>query len=71
MPKADKQITVRDFRLTAFDAPIGVFLPNRLDWVVTDVSDENLCDIDGTEVHLFRHWTVPNVYVRIAPPKEE
>jgi hypothetical protein len=61
---------VRDFRVTPMDSPIGVFLPERLDWTVVQASNENLVDRKGSEVHKFRHW-LKDVYVRITPPKKE
>lgn len=71
MPIPTKIVAVRDFRITPLDSPIGVFLPtNRQDWVVIDISDKDLRDQRGTEVHRFRHWTMPNVYVRIEEPSK-
>lgn len=67
----DREILVRDFRITPLDSPIGAFLPGRLDWVVVDVSEKDMPDRKGTEVHRFRHWAAPNIYVRIKPPKEQ
>jgi len=59
---------VRDFRITQFDPPLGVHLPERLDWLVVAMSQKDLPDREGSEVHRFRHWLVPNYYVRIIPP---
>ena len=66
----DQEVLVRDFRITPFDAPIGVHLPERLDWRVVAVSAVDMADGPGSEVHRFRHWGPGNVYVRIVPPKE-
>lgn len=62
---------VRDFRFSQFDAPIGVFLPDRLDWHVVDVSRTDLKDLKGSEVHCFKHWAYGRYYVRIQPTKKE
>lgn len=57
---------VRDFRPTPLDPPISVFLPeSRRDWFVVAVSDKDMPDWRGSEVHRFRHWMAPNLYVRI------
>ena len=70
MPVAD--VRVRDCRITPLDSAIGVFLPDdRQDWLVVAMSDKDLVDQKGTEVHRFRHWAVPNIYVRINPPPKE
>lgn len=62
---------VREFRITPLDSPIGVFLPeNRQDWIVANMSDGDLADRKGTEVHRFRHW-LHDIYVRIKPPPKE
>jgi len=68
MPKKHRP-RVADFRISPMDSPIGTFLPDRLEWEVVAVNTTGMSDREGTEVHRFSHWTVPNIYVRIAPPR--
>ena len=60
--------TVAQFRPTPFDPLLSVYLPDRADWVVVQVSAEDLKDREGTEVHRFGHWGSGNIYVRLKPP---
>jgi hypothetical protein len=48
-------VTVAEFRITPFDPPLGTHLPERLDWLVVAMRDEDMPDRKGTEVHRFRH----------------
>jgi len=65
------RIQVKDFRITPLDPPLSTFIPDRAEWWVENVSDKDLADRKGSEVHRFGHWTQPNIYVRIVPPTKE
>lgn len=60
--------TVAQFRPTPVDPPLSTHLPDKADWVVTQMSLKNLKDRKGTEVHRFKHWGPGDFYVRIQPP---
>lgn len=61
--------TCAEWRPSAMDPPLSAHLPeDRADWVVVNVSDKDLKDQKGTEVHKFGHWMSGAFYVRIKPP---